>query len=72
MNSQKLGACVSPSLSFDEERLSSSQGLIAGSLPVFRGMMSAINRQNADRDRVWPRNYRLRIRAPGSVEGAVD
>ena len=72
MNSQKLGACFSPSPSFNEERLSGSQRLIAESLAAFRRMMSAMEQQNADREGVWPRNYRLRIRAPGPVEGAVD
>jgi hypothetical protein len=65
MNSRQLGACFRPSPSFDEERLSSSQRPIAECLAGFRRMMSAMEQQNADRDRVWPRNYNYRTRAPG-------
>jgi hypothetical protein len=72
MNSQNLGACFSPSPSFNEEWLSNSERLIEEALASFRRMMSAMEQQNADREGVWPRNYRLRIRAPVPVEGAVD
>jgi hypothetical protein len=64
MNSQNLAACFSPSPSFDEERLSNSERLIEGSLAALRRMMSAMEQQNADRERVWPRNYSCWTRAP--------
>ena len=62
MNSQRRGACFGSSPSFDEDGVSISQRLIAESLAVFR--MSTMEQQNADRDRMWPRNYSYPIRAP--------
>jgi hypothetical protein len=41
---------------------------IAAPLADWRRIMSAIEKQNAKRDRVWPRNYGCWIRAPESVE----
>jgi hypothetical protein len=66
MNSQRLGAAFSFSPSFDEDRLSGSQRFIAEYSTLYR--ISATELQNADRDRIWPRNYTSRIRAPEPFE----
>ena len=71
---RKHRADLSPSLGMGEVRVSHPRRLIAASLADWRRAMSAIEKQNANRDRVWPRNYRCWIRAPEPVDlpsGAV-
>lgn len=65
---RKHRADLSPSLGMGGVRVSHPRRLIAASLADWRRVMSTIEKQNAKRDRVWPRNYRCWIRAPESVE----
>jgi len=65
---RKHRADLSPSLGMGEVRVSHPRRLIAASLADWRRVISAIEKQNAKRDRVWPRNYSCWIRAPESVE----
>jgi hypothetical protein len=60
----KCRAYFSPSPALGVEPPPPPLRLIAASLADWRRVMSAIEKQNANRDRVWPRNYRCWIRAP--------
>ena len=61
---RKHRADLSPSLGMGEVRVSHPRRLIAASLADWRRVMSAMEKQNAKRDRVWPRYYSCWIRAP--------
>jgi len=65
---RKHRADLSPPLEMGEVRVSHPRCLIDASLADWRRVMSAIEKQNANRDRVWPRNHSCWIRAPESVE----
>ena len=71
MRRQVRTALFRTSTGIDERRAYQSRH-VADSSAASRRLMSAMELKSANRDGVWPRNYRLRIRAPGSVEGAVD
>jgi hypothetical protein len=60
-------ACFKTSPGMGKARQSHLRPLIAASLAASR-RMSAMEKQNATRDRVWPRNYSCWIRAPEPVE----
>lgn len=57
-------ACFRISLGVGDLRLFPDSLHIATSLVASRQMMSVVEKQNAKRDRVWPRNYGCWIRAP--------
>jgi hypothetical protein len=61
---RKHRADPSPSLGMGEVQVSHPRRLIAASLADWRRVMSAIEKQNAKRDRVWPRNYSCWSRLP--------
>jgi len=60
---RNCGACFNTSPGMEKERQSHPRPLIAASLAASR-WMSAMEKQNATRDRLWPRNYSCWIRAP--------
>lgn len=62
------GARFSPSPAVGEGRLSLARRLIAESLATFRRAMSAMEKAECWRDRLWPRNYKCWIRAPERVD----
>lgn len=63
MRRQNRDACFGTSLGVGEGRQSHPRLYIAASLAASR-LMSAMEKRNATRDRVWPLNYGCWIRAP--------
>jgi hypothetical protein len=63
---RRRGARLSPR-AVGEGRLSRPRRLIAESLAAFRRAMSAMEKAEFWRDRLWPRNYKCQIRAPDRV-----
>lgn len=61
-------ACFRTSLGVGDVWLFPHSLHIATSLAASRQMMSVVEKQNAKRDRVWPRNYSCWVRAPGRFE----
>lgn len=60
---RNCGACFNTSPGMGKGRQSHPRPLIAASLAASR-WMSAMEKQNATRDQLWPRNYSCWIRAP--------
>ena len=70
MRSQKRGACFSLSSTFVGGHLFSPMHLVAEYIAGFQRLMSAMEKHNAKRDRMWPRNYNFWIRAPERFESS--
>jgi hypothetical protein len=65
---RKRGARFNPSPAVGERRQSRPARLIAESLAAFRRAMSTTEKAERWRDRLWPRNYKCRIRAPERLD----